>query len=202
MTVVKIWGYSFGVTVIILLVCKSLLLLFLLLISRSSSLCRYFRSESHLIILNLVIKVANRLTVDLVLSKIKWLDDIGRQSRSTKNEKLENFLTDLQRLTLVHETDKDGQSQYRFMNGSSKDGEDEADEKPKDDKGKGKDEKKNGKGKEKTDGAEGDKSMSDQHGSKGDGEEQRAKEKEQEQTVHPKDKDGNKAAQGGSAPEK
>ncbi|KAL7422606.1 hypothetical protein Q5752_003254 [Cryptotrichosporon argae] len=69
-TVVKIWGYSFGVVVIIALI--------------------YF-----------------------ILSKISWLDNIGRTTRSRKNEKLENFLTDLQRLTIVHESDR-GPSTYRF----------------------------------------------------------------------------------------
>lgn len=165
-TVVKVWGYSFGVTVIILL-------------------------------------------VYLVLSRIKWLDNIGRSSRSNKNEKLENFLTDLQRLTIVHETDKDGLSQYRFS--SNKDKEEDEEDKPKakpkakdkdqkdqKDKGKGK-----GKGKEeeKKDGAEGDKSMSDQQGAKGAHEEKRAKDREQEGASRPRDKDGNEAAQGGKAPE-
>ncbi|KIR33542.1 plasma-membrane proton-efflux P-type ATPase [Cryptococcus deuterogattii MMRL2647] len=69
-TVVKIWCYSFGVVIIILL-------------------------------------------VYLMLNSIRWLDSIGRKSRSKKNEKLENFLTDLQRLTIVHETDHNG-SYYRF----------------------------------------------------------------------------------------
>lgn len=48
-----------------------------------------------------------------MLNSIRWLDSIGRKSRSKKNEKLENFLTDLQRLTIVHETDHNG-SYYRF----------------------------------------------------------------------------------------
>ena len=50
---------------------------------------------------------------DLVLNNIVWLDNIGRAKRSNKNERLENFLTDLQRLTIVHETDHGG-SYYRF----------------------------------------------------------------------------------------
>jgi len=53
-----------------------------------------------------------------VLNKIRWLDNIGRTTRSRKNEKLENFLTDLQRLTIVHETDHGG-SYYRFASGAS-----------------------------------------------------------------------------------
>ena len=53
-----------------------------------------------------------------MLNKITWFDTIGRVKRSTKNEKLENFLTDLQRLTIVHETDHGG-SYYRFASGSA-----------------------------------------------------------------------------------
>lgn len=74
-TIVKIWGYSFGVVVIIFL-------------------------------------------LYLIMSKIRALDHIGRMSRSTKNEKLENFLTDLQRLTIVHETDHGG-SYFRFASGNN-----------------------------------------------------------------------------------
>jgi H+-transporting ATPase len=140
-------------------------------------------------------------TTDLLLSRIAWLDNIGRSSRSNKNEKLENFLTDLQRLTIVHEKDKDGLSQYRFSSKGANE-EDGDEEKPKE---KGKDEKdkdKKGKGKEendagKKDGAEGDKSMSDQHGVKGAHEEKRVKDRD----ANPKDKDGNEAAQGGRASE-
>ena len=55
---------------------------------------------------------------DLVLNKISFLDNIGRTTRSRKNEKLENFLTDLQRLTIVHETDHGG-SYYRFSSGAA-----------------------------------------------------------------------------------
>lgn len=54
---------------------------------------------------------------DIVLNKIRWLDNIGRSTRSSKNEKLENFLTDLQRLTIVHESDGNGGSHYRFAEG-------------------------------------------------------------------------------------
>jgi H+-transporting ATPase len=54
---------------------------------------------------------------DLVLNKIQYLDNIGRKNRSNKNENLENFLTDLQRLTIVHETDHGG-SYYRFASGA------------------------------------------------------------------------------------
>ena len=89
-TIVKIWGYSFGVTVIILLICE-----------HEPS----FRG-------------CCADPVDLVLNKISFLDSIGRTTRSKRNEKLENFLTDLQRLTIVHETDHGG-SYYRFASGSA-----------------------------------------------------------------------------------
>jgi len=55
-----------------------------------------------------------------VLSKIKWLDNLGRITRHKKNTKLENFLTELQRLTLVHESHSDdGSDHYRFAPGAS-----------------------------------------------------------------------------------
>lgn len=66
-----------------------------------------------------------------MLNSIRWLDHIGRKSRSKKNEKLENFLTDLQRLTIVHETDHNG-SYYRFA--SKKEEEESGDNGKKDDK--------------------------------------------------------------------
>ena len=53
-----------------------------------------------------------------MLNKVTFLDQIGRSSRSNKNEKLENFITDLQRLTIVHETDHGG-SYYRFASGAA-----------------------------------------------------------------------------------
>ncbi len=56
--------------------------------------------------------------LDLILNSFRSLDAIGRAKRSRKNEKLENFLTDLQRLTIVHETDHGG-SYYRFSSGAS-----------------------------------------------------------------------------------
>lgn len=150
------------------------------------------------------VRVAN--ATDLLLSRIKWLDNIGRSSRSTKNEKLENFLTDLQRLTIVHETDKDGLSQYRFSSNKDKEeGEGEEDKPKAKPKAKDKDQKDKGKGKgkeeEEKDGAEGDKSMSDQQGAKGAHEEKRAKDREEQNESRPRDKDGNEAAQGGKAPE-
>ncbi|WWC63631.1 plasma-membrane proton-efflux P-type ATPase [Kwoniella dejecticola CBS 10117] len=123
-TIVKIWGYSFGVTVVILL-------------------------------------------IYLILNKISWLDHIGRVTRSKRNEKLENFLTDLQRLTIVHESDHNG-SYFRFASSGSgsatpKEGSD--DKKPKSKDAKQADAKKTG---DKGKGVEGgDKTLSD-HAGKGD----------------------------------
>ena len=51
---------------------------------------------------------------DILLNKVSWLDSLGIQTRSKRNEKLENFLTEMQRLTLRHETDSHGESMYRF----------------------------------------------------------------------------------------
>ncbi|ODN73166.1 plasma-membrane proton-efflux P-type ATPase [Cryptococcus amylolentus CBS 6039] len=98
-TVVKIWCYSFGVVIIVLL-------------------------------------------VYLILNSFRWLDNIGRATRSKKNEKLENFLTDLQRLTIVHESDNTGGSYYRFASKEKKDDEDGGSK----DKDKEKDKKKGGNG--------------------------------------------------------
>jgi len=58
-TVIRIWCYSFGVTVIVALV--------------------YF-----------------------ILSKWSWLDNLGRKNRHVKNSPMEDMLTSLQRLTIVH----------------------------------------------------------------------------------------------------
>ncbi|ORY32156.1 putative hydrogen-exporting ATPase [Naematelia encephala] len=129
-TVVKIWGYSFGVTIIILL-------------------------------------------VYLILNKMSWLDHLGRSTRHHKNEKLENFLTDLQRLTIVHESDNTG-SYYRFASGSATPAKPgvEGEEQKKNDGGKGKpaeaaaQEKDAKKGDDKK-AAEGDKGMSDNAGKGG-----------------------------------
>lgn len=137
------------------------------------------------------------------------MDNIGRKTRSKKNEKLENFLTDLQRLTIVHETDHNG-SYYRFAPESAKQGAntDTNDHKPKgtdDHKTKGskdKKDKKDGekgknakegdgdtKGKDKAEvggaAAEGDKTMSDDHG-QGRSEEAK-KDKDKDDGPHMKD---------------
>lgn len=178
-TVVKIWGYSFGVTIIVLLFC-----------------------ESHCRPRNQV-----GLPPDLVLNKITWLDNIGRSKRSTKNEKLENFLTDLQRLTIVHEG-----SNYRLQSagsGAATPGEPETNDKAKvkkdDSKAapKGKDQDQKGKGKadaNKDDSAlEGDKTMADDHGQ---GNSEAAQRDQDKKGDLPRDKDGRAAAQGGRAEER
>lgn len=71
-TIVRIWAFSLGVTVIIALV--------------------YF-----------------------VLSRIPALDRLGRRSVGQKNESLENFFTNLQRLTIVHEKDAENGDSYAFQ---------------------------------------------------------------------------------------
>lgn len=148
-TVVKLWGYSFGVTVIILLVCEWL--------NPGLTSCTSHQRKPL------------TFCPDLILNKIRWLDNIGRTTRSHKNEKLENFLTDLQRLTIVHETDHTG-SYYRFASGSQTPAQPQQEDK----KGTSKDAKTNKKAddaksaKGKGGAAEGDKTMSDDAGKGGD----------------------------------
>ncbi|KAH9953795.1 plasma-membrane proton-e [Russula dissimulans] len=72
-TVVKVWGYSFGVIVILALV--------------------YY-----------------------LLSQITFLDNLGKLMRGKKNEKHEDFLTNVRRLTLVHET-SGTEDVFRFQEG-------------------------------------------------------------------------------------
>ena len=50
---------------------------------------------------------------------MRWLDNVGRRNRSRKDAKLENFITEMQRLTLVHERDAQGESYYRLAAGPS-----------------------------------------------------------------------------------
>lgn len=49
-----------------------------------------------------------------VLCRIPALDNIGRRQRSVKNEAVEDFFTNLQRLTLVHEKAEEGKNVYAF----------------------------------------------------------------------------------------
>ncbi|KIK53982.1 hypothetical protein GYMLUDRAFT_49059 [Collybiopsis luxurians FD-317 M1] len=62
----------------------------------------------------------------MILNKFTWLDNIGRRKRSSKNEKLENFLAELQRMTLVHESSEHSQDSYHLAPGgdTKKNGED------------------------------------------------------------------------------
>ncbi|KAI0920015.1 hypothetical protein AcV7_006027 [Taiwanofungus camphoratus] len=99
-TVIKIWGFSFGVTVFIGF-------------------------------------------VYLLLNKINWLTNLGRPHRSKKDIQMENFITEMQRLTLVHERDSRGEDYFRIAGtatsekqpdgkGSVKDGDGEKDTKNRD----------------------------------------------------------------------
>lgn len=60
---------------------------------------------------------------------MRWLDSVGRRNRSKKDVKLENFITEMQRLTLVHERDAQGESYYRLAAGPSSQEEKKAPEK-------------------------------------------------------------------------
>ncbi|KAJ7790069.1 plasma-membrane proton-e [Mycena olivaceomarginata] len=86
-TVVRIWCFSFGITVVVALA--------------------YF-----------------------VLNKWNWLGYIGRMPRSKKNEKLENFIADLQRLTIHHERGQAGDDYYR-LGGSETQKDDDSEHKSK-----------------------------------------------------------------------
>ncbi|KAJ7743738.1 plasma-membrane proton-e [Mycena maculata] len=70
-TVVRIWCFSFGITIVVAL-------------------------------------------VYLILNKWDWLGQLGRMPRSKKDEKLENFLAELQRLTIHHERGQTGDDYYRI----------------------------------------------------------------------------------------
>ena len=51
-----------------------------------------------------------------ILCRIPFLDNLGRRNRSVKNEAIEDFFTNLQRLTLIHEKDShSGQDMYQFQ---------------------------------------------------------------------------------------
>lgn len=71
-TVVRVWAYSIGVTIVIALV--------------------YY-----------------------ILSRWRALDSLGRRKVGQKNEMLEDFFTNLQRLTIVHEKDGEGGDLYAFQ---------------------------------------------------------------------------------------
>jgi H+-transporting ATPase len=142
------------------------------------------------------------LLLDLILNQLSWLDNLGRKTRSNKNEKLENFLTELQRLTIVHESDQNG-SYYRFTSGAQSREEEGADDKgKKDTKAKDvktkKDEKEakhpdTSKGKNKAQeggaAADGDKTLSDDHGQSA-AEEKQRREDERGEGPHMTDDSG------------
>ncbi|WFD36103.1 P-type H(+)-exporting transporter [Malassezia cuniculi] len=44
-----------------------------------------------------------------------WLDNLGRKERGVKNEAVEDFFTNLERLTIVHEKNTEGQNVYSFQ---------------------------------------------------------------------------------------
>ncbi|KAI0045238.1 plasma-membrane proton-e [Auriscalpium vulgare] len=75
-TVIRVWAFSFGITVIAALV--------------------YF-----------------------ILNKITFLDNLGKSKRGMKNKKQEDFLTNLRRLTLVHERAGD-EDVFRFQTNGDK----------------------------------------------------------------------------------
>ncbi|KAJ6620759.1 putative hydrogen-exporting ATPase [Mycena sp. CBHHK59/15] len=80
-TVVRIWAFSFGITVVVALT--------------------YY-----------------------ILNKWSWLGNLGRLPRSKKNEKLENFITELQRLTIHHERGQTGDDYYRIGGSETKEDDD------------------------------------------------------------------------------
>jgi H+-transporting ATPase len=54
------------------------------------------------------------------MSRFEWLDNIGRAVRSHKDAKLEDFLTQVQRLTLTHENADNGQTEvFKLGTGST-----------------------------------------------------------------------------------
>jgi H+-transporting ATPase len=62
---------------------------------------------------------------DLVLNKWSWLGSLGRLPRSKKNEKLENFISELQRLTIHHERGQEGDDYYRLGGSDTKEDDDD-----------------------------------------------------------------------------
>ncbi|PKI84849.1 P-type H(+)-exporting transporter [Malassezia vespertilionis] len=55
------------------------------------------------------------LLVYYVMNRIPWLNNLGRRVRSRKNEQMEDFFANLQRLTLVHEKDANDKDVYEFQ---------------------------------------------------------------------------------------
>ncbi|KAI5474748.1 plasma-membrane proton-e [Pseudohyphozyma bogoriensis] len=84
----------------------------------------------------------------LLLNKMAWLDNLGKVSRSKKDTVLENFLTEMQKMTLKHEKDSHGESFYRFGASSADDNEDSDDDDESSKKDKKEDKKDDKKGKD------------------------------------------------------
>jgi H+-transporting ATPase len=60
-----------------------------------------------------------------LLNNMTWFDKLGKSRRGVKNSMQEDFLTNLRRLTLVHErSSPSGEDYFRFESngGDSKDG--------------------------------------------------------------------------------
>ncbi|KAJ7431605.1 hypothetical protein FB451DRAFT_1197854 [Mycena latifolia] len=66
----------------------------------------------------------------LILNKWDWLGHLGRMRHSRKNEKLENFLAELQCLTIHHERGQGGDDYYR-LGGSKTQKDDDSEHKSK-----------------------------------------------------------------------
>jgi H+-transporting ATPase len=49
-----------------------------------------------------------------LLNQWTWLDNLGKVNRSKKNEKMENFIHELMKLTISHERLDDGSDYYAF----------------------------------------------------------------------------------------
>jgi H+-transporting ATPase len=81
-TVVVVWAYSIGVTIIIAMT--------------------YY-----------------------VLTSIPWLDDLGRQSRSKADTKIENIIGHLSKLAIEHEVDHLGRDHYHLSTKTTLDEEEE-----------------------------------------------------------------------------
>ncbi|BGP46266.1 hypothetical protein JCM10450v2_002108 [Rhodotorula kratochvilovae] len=122
-----------------------------------------------------------------LLNKISWLDNLGRKTKGTKDVKLENFLTELQRLTIVHEKASDdlsAPSVYKITRGDVADDDDEGAER------------KGAKGEEKKGEKAGAKSEKAERGGegKGEGKAQEKPEPGKEQELQPRVEDQEKEA--------
>jgi H+-transporting ATPase len=85
-----------------------------------------------------------------LLNKIPWLNNLGRKKRSVKNSMVENFLSEVQRLSIVHERSDDpsAPSVYKFSHGATDEAVESGGSAKKDDKKEKKDSKKDDKKKD------------------------------------------------------